>query len=186
MILDRDGVVNYDSKEFIKSPDEWIPIPGSLEAIARLNHAGYHVVIASNQSAIGRGLCNIDTLNAIHEKMHRALELIGGRIDAIFFCPHTSTDYCNCRKPKPGLFMQISQRFKINPTSILVVGDSRHDMQAASAVGCSQYLVLTGNGYKTLGAGDLPVGTTVYSNLHTFSLDCFTTAADRDDMSHAT
>src|SRR5215467_2526891 len=104
VILDRDGVINRDSDQFIKSPEEWRPIPGSLEAIARLNHAGYRVVIATNQSGIGRGLFDMATLNAIHEKMHKALAAAGGRIDALFYCPHTADSQCECRKPKPAMF----------------------------------------------------------------------------------
>src|SRR5512145_768253 len=96
VVLDRDGVINHDSEQFIKSPDEWRPIPGSLEAIARLNHAGYRVVVATNQSGVGRGLLDMGTLNAIQEKMHRALAQVGGRIDAIFFCPHTADSACQC------------------------------------------------------------------------------------------
>ena len=102
VILDRDGVINFDSAQFIKSPAEWKPIPGSLEAIARLNQAGYRVVVATNQSGIGRNLFDMDTLNAIHEKMHKALFNVGGRVDAIFYCPHTADAKCDCRKPKPG------------------------------------------------------------------------------------
>ena len=112
IILDRDGVINHDSPEFIKSPAEWIPIPGSLEAIARLNQAGYRVVVASNQSGIARELFDMTTLNAIHQKMHSAAQLVGADIDAIFFCPHAAIDNCDCRKPKAGMFEEISKRFK--------------------------------------------------------------------------
>jgi len=113
IILDRDGVINHDSPDFIKSPAEWIPIPGSLEAIARLNQAGYRVVLATNQSGIARGLFDIATLNAIHAKMHAAAQLVGADIDAIFFCPHAALDACDCRKPKSGMFEEIGKRFKI-------------------------------------------------------------------------
>ena len=111
VILDRDGVINHDSDQYIKSPDEWKPIPGSLAAIARLNQAGYRVVVASNQSGVGRGLLETDTLIAIHDKMLKALAQVGGRIDAIFFCPHTNADNCDCRKPKPGMLKEIAARF---------------------------------------------------------------------------
>ena len=111
VILDRDGVINVDSAEFIKSADEWKPIPGSLEAITRLNHAGYHVVVATNQSGIGRGLFEVAALNTIHDKMHKALAHMGGRIDAVFFCPHAQEADCNCRKPRPGLLEEIAHRF---------------------------------------------------------------------------
>ncbi|UDG82491.1 D-glycero-beta-D-manno-heptose 1,7-bisphosphate 7-phosphatase [Candidatus Vallotia cooleyia] len=171
VILDRDGIINQESDSFIKSPNEWIPIPGSLEAIARLNQAGYRTVIVSNQSGLGRGLFNMATLNEIHEKMHYNLAALGGRIDAIFFCSHIPSDYCDCRKPKPGLLVQIIQRFEINPASVPLVGDSLRDLQAGAAAGFSCHLVLTGKGQKTLDAGYLPEGTIVYSNLHAFALD---------------
>jgi D-glycero-D-manno-heptose 1,7-bisphosphate phosphatase len=115
VILDRDGVINHDSDQYIKSPDEWRPIPGSLAAIARLNQAGYRVVVATNQSGVGRGLFETDTLLAIHDKMLKALTQVGGRIDAIFFCPHTNVDKCDCRKPKPGLFKEIAGRLQHRP-----------------------------------------------------------------------
>ena len=113
IILDRDGVINHDSDLFIKTPDEWRPIPGSLEAIARLNHAGYRVVVATNQSGVGRGLLDITTLNAIHERMHRSLAQVGGRVDAIFFCPHSADSQCECRKPRPGMLLEIGRRFGV-------------------------------------------------------------------------
>jgi D-glycero-D-manno-heptose 1,7-bisphosphate phosphatase len=171
VILDRDGVVNVDSDAFIKSPDEWIAIPGSLEGIARLNQAGYRVVIATNQSGIGRGLFDMAALNAMHEKMHRKLAALGGRVDAIFFCPHTASDNCECRKPKPGLLQQIVKRFEIEPANTPVVGDSLRDLQAGAALGFPAHLVLTGKGQKTLDAGNLPPGTQVYADLHAFALD---------------
>jgi D-glycero-D-manno-heptose 1,7-bisphosphate phosphatase len=114
VILDRDGVINYDSKQFIKSPAEWRPIPGSLEAIAKLNQAGYRVVVATNQSGIGRGLFDMDTLNAIHDKMHRAVLAAGGRIDAIFYCPHAIDAGCHCRKPRTGMFERIANCFNVD------------------------------------------------------------------------
>src|SRR6187399_3074208 len=116
IVLDRDGVINHDSPNFIKSPDEWRPIPGSLEAIARLNHAGFRVVVATNQSGVGRGLLDIATLNAIHEKLHRALAQVGGRLDAIFYCPHTGDSHCECRKPRPGMLEEIGRRFNVDMT----------------------------------------------------------------------
>ena len=137
IILDRDGVINFDSAQFIKSPEEWKPIPGSLEAIARLDEAGYRVVIATNQSGVGRGLFDMDTLNAINEKMVKALAQLGGAIDAIFFCPHASEAGCDCRKPKSGMFRQIAERFNVDLSGVPVVGDSLRDLQAGIAVGCS-------------------------------------------------
>ena len=138
IILDRDGVINHDSAQFIKSPDEWKPIAGSLEAIARLNQWGYRVVVATNQSGVGRGLFEMDTLNAIHEKMIKACANAGGRIDAIFFCPHPADSTCDCRKPKPGLLKEIAARYNIDLTGVPTVGDSLRDLQAGVAVGCRQ------------------------------------------------
>jgi D-glycero-D-manno-heptose 1,7-bisphosphate phosphatase len=165
IILDRDGVINYDSDAFIKSPDEWIPIPGSLEAIARLNQAGYRVIVATNQSGIARGLFNIVTLNAIHQKMHNAAQLVGADIDAIFFCPHAADDNCDCRKPKPGMLQEIAERYDISLKGVPTVGDSLRDLQAGFVAGCTPYLVLTGKGEKTRAKGGLPPGTTVHTAL---------------------
>jgi len=165
IILDRDGVINFDSAQFIKSPDEWKPIPGSLAAIARLNHAGYRVVVATNQSGVGRGLFEMDTLNAIHEKMLKALAQIGGRIDAIFFCPHTSADNCACRKPKPGMLIEISNRFNTNLSGVPAIGDALRDLEAAVTVGAKPILVLTGKGKKTATDPELPAGTLVFPDL---------------------
>lgn len=165
IILDRDGVINVDSDQFIKSPDEWKPIPGSLEAIARLNQWGWRVVVASNQSGVGRGLFGMDTLNAINEKMVKSLAQVGGRLDAIFFCPHAADSTCDCRKPKPGLFLQIAERFNVPLDRVPVVGDSLRDLQAGVAVGCKPYLVLTGKGAKTSKDPALPEGTLVFPDL---------------------
>jgi len=165
IILDRDGVINVDSDQFIKSPAEWKPIPGSLEAIAKLNQAGYRVVLATNQSGIGRGLFDMATLNAIHDKMHKALAHVGGRIDALFFCPHAADSKCDCRKPKPGLFEEISKRFNMDLTGVPAIGDSLRDLQAATAMGARPILVRTGKGEKTLEAGGLPEGTLVFADL---------------------
>ncbi len=164
-ILDRDGVVNYDSAAFIKTPEEWRPIPGALEAIARLNQAGYHVVIATNQSGVGRGLFEMATLNAIHDKMHRALAEVGGRLDAVFFCPHAQDAGCNCRKPRAGLLDEIARRFNMTLEGVPVVGDAQRDLEAAAAVQGRPILVLTGKGQKTRREGDLPAGTEVYASL---------------------
>jgi D-glycero-D-manno-heptose 1,7-bisphosphate phosphatase len=165
VILDRDGVINYDSDAYIKSPEEWKPIPGSLEAIALLNQAGCHVVVATNQSGVGRGLFEMATLNAIHDKMHRALGLVGGRIDAIFFCPHAQDAGCACRKPKPGLLEDIARRFNTSLRDVPSIGDSLRDLQASAAVGAQPILVLTGKGSKTRREGDLPPGTRVFADL---------------------
>lgn len=165
IILDRDGVINFDSDQFIKSPAEWKPIPGSLEAIARLNQAGYRVVLATNQSGIGRGLFDMATLNAIHDKMHKALAQVGGRIDALFFCPHAADSKCDCRKPKPGMFEEISRRFNMDLKGVPAIGDSLRDLQAATAMGAIPILVRTGKGEKTIEAGGLPEGTLVFADL---------------------
>ena len=165
IILDRDGVINHDSPEFIKSPAEWVPIPGSLEAIARLNQAGYRVVIASNQSGIARELFDMSILNAIHQKLHTSAQQVGADIDAIFFCPHAAIDNCDCRKPKAGMFDEISKRFKVSLKGVPTVGDSLRDLQAGFISGCVPYLVLTGKGQKTLETGGLPPGTQVFPDL---------------------
>jgi D-glycero-D-manno-heptose 1,7-bisphosphate phosphatase len=165
IILDRDGVINYDSDQFIKSPDEWRPIPGSLEAIARLNHAAYRVVVATNQSGIGRGLFDMGMLNTIHDKMHRALAHAGGRVDAVFFCPHTADAKCECRKPKAGMLAEIGKRFNVEMTGVPCVGDSLRDLAAAEAVGAQPLLVLTGKGEKTLRDGNFPKNTMIFPDL---------------------
>jgi D-glycero-D-manno-heptose 1,7-bisphosphate phosphatase len=171
IILDRDGVINLDSDQFIKSPEEWKPIPGSLEAIARLNQWGWRVVVASNQSGIGRGLFGMDMLNAINEKMIKSLAQVGGRLDAVFFCPHAADSTCDCRKPKPGMLHQIAERFNVSLTGAPVVGDSLRDLLAGVAVGCSPYLVLTGKGQKTRLDPALPPGTLIYPDLATVVAD---------------
>jgi D-glycero-D-manno-heptose 1,7-bisphosphate phosphatase len=151
VILDRDGVINQDSDEYIKSPEEWTPIPGSLEAIAKLNQAGFTVVIASNQSGVGRGYFDLATLEKMHDKMKLALKEHQGHIDRIYFCPHIPDDNCSCRKPKPGLFKQIANDFNIqDATDVYAIGDNYRDIQAAQAIPCQQLLVLTGKGEKTL------------------------------------
>jgi D-glycero-D-manno-heptose 1,7-bisphosphate phosphatase len=165
IILDRDGVINFDSDQFIKSPEEWKPIPGSLEAIARLCQADYRVVVATNQSGIGRGLFDMPTLNAIHDKMHKACAAAGGRIDAVFFCPHTNDSNCGCRKPKIGMLEEIATRYGINLKGVPAVGDSLRDLEVAVGMGAQPILVLTGKGAKTQAKGGLPAGTLIYPDL---------------------
>lgn len=165
VILDRDGVINFDSELFIKSPAEWIPIPGSMEAIARLNQAGYRVVVSTNQSGLSRGLFDIETLNAIHHKMHAAAQQVGATIDCIFFCPHAASDNCDCRKPKPGMFLEIGRRFELSLKGVPSIGDSLRDLQAGYACGCVPYLVLTGKGARTQDNGGMPPGTLVFPDL---------------------
>ena len=165
IILDRDGVINQDSDQFIKNTTEWKPIPGSLEAIAKLNHAGYRVVVASNQSGIGRGLLDMGALNAINDKMYRVLAQVGGHIDALFYCPHAAEANCDCRKPKPGMFIDIAQRFNADLAGVPSVGDSLRDLQAAATAGAQPILVLTGKGARTKAAGGVPDATPVFADL---------------------
>jgi len=165
IILDRDGVINFDSDQFIKSPDEWKPIPGSLEAIARLCQADYRVVVATNQSGVGRGLFDMPTLNAIHDKMHKAVALVGGRIDAVFFCPHPPEADCACRKPRHGMLETIASRYNTQLAGVPAIGDSLRDLQAAVKVGAQPILVLTGKGEKTQAQGGLPEGTQIFADL---------------------
>lgn len=165
VVLDRDGVINFDSVHFIKSTNEWIPIPGSLEAIALLNQNGYRVAIATNQSGISRGLFDMVTLNAIHDKMHKALGKFGGRIDAMFYCPHAAENHCSCRKPKPGMMEEIGRRFGMDMKGVPMVGDALRDLQAGAELGMQPILVRTGKGEETLAAGGLPEGTLVFADL---------------------
>ena len=169
VVLDRDGTINHDSDKYIKSPAEWKPIKGSLEAIARLTQAGFRVVVATNQSGIARGLVDMATLNAIHDTMHRAVHQAGGRIEAIFFCPHAADAGCGCRKPKPGMLLEIAERMNVDLASVPMVGDSRKDIEAAAAAGARPVLVLTGNGRKTADAGNLPERTEVHADLAAFA-----------------
>lgn len=165
IILDRDGVINHDSDQFIKSPDEWKPIAGSLEAIARLNQAGYRVVVASNQSGLGRGLFCMAMLNRIHAKMHKLVAQAGGKIDAVFICPHAADVQCDCRKPKAGLLREIAARYHLDLKSVPAIGDALRDIQSALAVGAQPILVRTGKGDRTLAGGSVPEGTPVYADL---------------------
>jgi D-glycero-D-manno-heptose 1,7-bisphosphate phosphatase len=150
IILDRDGVINYDSDEYIKSPAEWRPIPGSLNAIAQLNRAGFQVFIATNQSGIARGYYDVAMLDSIHEKLQFELAAVGGYVSEIFFCPHHPEDNCHCRKPNPGLLHQIQEKYLINLAETFFIGDSVVDVQAAQKVNCIPLLVLTGNGKAAL------------------------------------
>ena len=174
IILDRDGTINEDRDDYVKSPEEWIPIPGALEAIARLNHAGWHTVVATNQGGLGRGLFDMSTLNAMHLKMNQMLAKLGGRIDAVFFCPHTPQDGCNCRKPLSGLFEQIGERYGVHLEDVHVVGDRLGDLQAGAAVGCQPHLVRTGKGARLDAAQIAQLceqvpGTQVYADLAAFA-----------------
>ena len=156
VILDRDGTINQASDEFVKSPEEWHPLPGALEAIGRLNHAGYHVVLATNQSGLGRGLFDVAALNSVHAHMVKTLAAHGGRIDAVFYCPHAPDEGCHCRKPAPGLLEQIAERYGVTLQGVPYIGDSLRDMQAAAAAGCAPHLVCTGRHTDLRGQSDLP------------------------------
>lgn len=166
IILDRDGVINHDRDDFVKSPDEWLPIKGSLEAIARLNKAGYRVVIATNQSGIGRGLFDLNTLEKIHKKMNQLLAEKGGELAGIYFCPHIPDDHCDCRKPKAGLFKQAQEKFSIDFKQAYAIGDSLRDILAAQAAGCEAFLVKTGKGERTLASDEKALQSTrIFNNL---------------------
>lgn len=166
IILDRDGVINHDSADYIKSADEWHAIPGSLQAIAKLHAAGHTIVVATNQSGIGRGYYSLATLTEIHEKMHAQVEEAGGKITKIYFCPHVNEDNCNCRKPQPGMLLQIKKDFpELFPEAVLV-GDSARDIAAALSAGCKAALVRTGNGPRTIKT--LPKSIPIYDDLLDF------------------
>ena len=172
IILDRDGTINRDSDEYIKSPDEWLPLPGAMDAIARMYQAGWHIVIASNQSGLGRGLFDLATLNLMHDKMNKMLANAGGRVDAIFYCPHIPQDNCNCRKPLSGLFEQIGERIAVQLDQVHAVGDSLRDAQAAAAVGCMTHLVCTGKSEDwthSYPPDNFPPDTKVHVNLAGFA-----------------
>lgn len=165
VILDRDGVINYDSDQYIKSPAEWKPLPGAIEAIALLTHSGHRIAVASNQSGIGRGLFDMATLNAINDKMMELVFRQGGRIDALFFCPHTDAENCGCRKPRTGMFEEIAARYHMDLKGVPCVGDALRDLKAAEAVGGQPILVLTGKGEKTRAEGTMPRKTQVFADL---------------------
>ena len=174
VILDRDGVINQDRDDFVKNTMEWQPLPRSLEAIANLTQAGWRVVVATNQSGIGRGLFDMVALNAMHAKMNQLLARVGGRVEAVFFCPHTPEDHCTCRKPMPGLFQMIGQRFGRSLDGVPMVGDLPRDVLAAQSVGCEPHLVRTGQA-ATMPESELQAlrqqvpGLTIHPNLSAFA-----------------
>jgi len=180
IVIDRDGTLNQDPEDYLRSADDWLPLPGAVDAVARLNQAGWRVVIASNQAGIGRGLFDVATLNEIHARMHKALAEAGGRVEAVFFCPHAPEDECDCRKPAPGLFLQISQRLGVPAAQLVAVGDSVRDAQAALAAGCEAHLVLTGQSLAhrdgSLPPG-LPAGVSIHQDLAAFA-DAIVARAD--------
>ena len=169
VILDRDGTINHDSDHYIKSLEEFRPIKGSLEAIARLTQAGYRIVVATNQSGISRGLFTTRTLFEIHDHLQRAASQAGGRIDAFFFCPHADAAGCQCRKPQPGMLLEVARRFNVSLEDVFMVGDALRDVQAAAAAGARPVLVLTGKGKRTQAEGNLPPGTQVFPDLAAFA-----------------
>jgi D-glycero-D-manno-heptose 1,7-bisphosphate phosphatase len=144
VILGRDGILNEYRDDHVKSPDEWLPLPGALEAVSRLNHAGWHAVVATNQSGIGRGMIDMASINAVHAHMIRLAQAEGGRIDAVFFCPHTPEDHCDCRKPLPGMMKEIGLRYGVDLEDVAMACDTLRDLQAARAAGCEPHLVRTG------------------------------------------
>ena len=168
VILDRDGVINYECADFVKSASECVPIPGSIEAIARLHQAGFTVVIATNQSGLARGKFDLDDLEAIHEKLTQLVLAAGGEIGAIFYCPHAPGDDCKCRKPKPGLIDAIEAEFNISAADAPFIGDTLRDLEAGFIKGCKLWLVKTGNGLKTL---DLLQSRTPSANAPGLTLD---------------
>ncbi|MGB0722337.1 MAG: D-glycero-beta-D-manno-heptose 1,7-bisphosphate 7-phosphatase [Gammaproteobacteria bacterium] len=171
ILLDRDGVINEDSDNYIRSVAEWQPIPGSLEAIAKLAQHGYRVVVLTNQSGIARGYYSVTTLNAMHHKMHRMVGELGGEIEAVLFCPHGPDDGCTCRKPLPGMFETVAKRLGINLSGVPAVGDSLRDLQAARAAGADPVLVRTGKGLRTLAKPDGLSGIPIYDDLASFADD---------------
>ena len=180
IILDRDGVINQDSDKYVKNADEFIFIPGSIDAVVNLRQAGFKVVICTNQSGLGRGLFTMEDLNKMHEKLHKAIEEAGAYIDAIIFCPHTSEDKCQCRKPLPGMIFDICDRFHVEDISeVYMIGDSFRDLEAIQNVGGIPILVKTGNGKKTLAKGELPIDTMVFDDL--LAASEYVIAQDREE-----
>lgn len=172
VVIDRDGTLNTWREGYIKSPDEFEAIPGSLDAVALLNGAGWHVVVASNQPALGRGVMDMAALNAIHAVMHQQLAQAGGWVDAVFFCPHSADAGCDCHKPRPGLLLQIAERYGVELASIHVVGDALRDVQAAAQAGCIPHLVCTGEGELWHGRkpeSNFPPHTRIHADLLAFA-----------------
>lgn len=144
IILGRDGILNVYRDDHVKSPAEWVPVPGALEAVSRLNHAGWHAVVATNQAGIGRGMIDMASVNLVHAHMNKLMQAQGARLDAVFFCPHTPEDQCECRKPLPGMMLEIGERYGIDLTQVPMAADTLRDLQAAHAAGCEPHLVRTG------------------------------------------
>lgn len=188
IILGRDGILNEFREDHIKAPEEWVAVPGALEAVSRLNHAGWHVVVATNQSGIGRGMIDMISVNAVHAHMMRKLQALGGRIDAVFFCPHTDQDDCDCRKPMPGMLLDIGRRYGVDLAMVPMVCDTLRDLQAAQAAGCEPHLVRSGRA-APLDAGQLASlieqvpGTFVHTDLAELATHMLERAHVRDSQS---
>lgn len=154
VILGRDGILNEYREGHVTAPEEWVPVPGALAAVARLHHAGWHVVVATNQSGIGRGMIDMAAVNAVHAHMNQQLMAQGARVDAVFFCPHTPEDGCACRKPKPGMMLEIGRRYGVDLAQVPMASDTLRDLLAAQAAGCQPHLVLSGRA-ANIGDGQL-------------------------------
>ena len=174
LIRGRDGVLNVYRDDHVKAPEEWVSVPGALEALARLNHAGWHAVVATNQAGIGRGMIDMASVNAVHAHMHKQLMAVGARVDAVFFCPHTAEEGCDCRKPLPGMMLDIARRYGADLAEVPMIGDTLRDLQAAAAAGCPPHLVLSGraaaldDAMLARGVEQVPA-TTVHKDLAAFA-----------------
>jgi len=164
LLLDRDGVINQDSDDYIRSPDEWIPLPGAIDALARLSQAGWTLALATNQSGIARGYYSVDCMEAIHARLRELVAAKGGQLGLIVHCPHAPNEGCDCRKPKPGMLLALAKHYQVSPSGLWFVGDSASDLAAAVAAGCQPVLVRSGKGARTL-QGDLPAGTLIFEDL---------------------
>lgn len=190
IIVGRDGILNEFHADHIKAPEEWVAVPGALEALCRLNHAGWHVVVATNQSGIGRGMIDMSAVNAVHAHMMRSLQTLGGRIDAVFFCPHAPEFECACRKPLPGLMLDIGRRYGVELGEVPMVGDTLRDLQAAQAAGCEPHLVRSGRA-ASLSAAEVAdmvrqvPGTVVHRDLGELATHLLERAHLRDSQSGA-
>lgn len=172
VILDRDGTLNTALEDYVTSAAEWVAVPGALEAVARLNHAGWHVVVATNQPGLGRGLLDVVALNAIHAKMHRQMAAAGGRIDAVFYCPHAAEEECTCRKPAPGLLEQICERYGVEAQDVVVVGNCLSHLQAGAALGAQLHVVCTGQAAGFAPGQPLPAGWPQGCTVHASLAQC--------------
>ena len=168
LILDRDGVINADSPDYVRSVQDWLPLPGSIEAIAKASRSGWQVAVATNQSGLARGYFGLAELQEMHDELRRRVAALGGRLDTIVWCPHGPGRGCDCRKPAPGMLLELLNRFEADPAKTPFVGDSLRDMQAAVAANCQPVLVKTGNGSAAALCDELPSDTKVYRDLLTF------------------